>query len=33
MEKMALQLMLFAGDITKYGLSRAMSKADEQKSQ
>ena len=33
MEKMALQLMLFAGDVTKYGLSRAMSKADEQKSQ
>ena len=33
MEKMALQLMLFAGDITKYGLARAMSKADEQKSQ
>ena len=32
-EKMALQLMLFAGDITKYGLARAMSKADEQKSQ
>ena len=26
MEKMALQLMLFAGDITKYGLARAMSK-------
>jgi hypothetical protein len=33
MEKMALQLMLFAGDVTKYGLSRAMSKADEQKTQ
>ena len=33
MEKMALQLMLFAGDITKYGLARAMSKADEQKDQ
>ena len=33
MEKMALQLMLFAGDVTKYGLSRAMSKANEQKSQ
>ena len=33
MEKMALQLMLFAGDITKYGLARAMSKADEKKSQ
>ena len=32
-EKMALQLMLFAGDITKYGLARAMSKMDEQKSQ
>ena len=31
MEKMALQLMLFAGDITKYGLARAMSKMDEQK--
>lgn len=31
MEKMALQLMLFAGDITKYGLARAMGKADEQK--
>jgi hypothetical protein len=31
MEKMALQLMLFAGDITKYGLSRAMSKAEEKK--
>ena len=30
-EKMALQLMLFAGDITKYGLARAMSKADEKK--
>ena len=28
-EKMALQLMLFAGDITKYGLARAMSKMDE----
>jgi len=26
---MALQLMLFAGDITKYGLARAMSKMDE----
>jgi len=26
-------LMLFAGDITKYGLARAMSKMDEQKSQ
>jgi hypothetical protein len=33
MEKMALQLMMFAGDVTKYGLARAMSKADEQKSQ
>ena len=33
LEKMALQLMLFAGDITKYGLARAMSKMDEQKSQ
>ena len=33
MEKMALQLMLFAGDITKYGLARAMSKMDEQKDQ
>ena len=33
MEKMAPQLMLFAGDITKYGLARAMSKADEQKDQ
>ena len=31
MEKMALQLMMFAGDITKYGLARAMSKADEKK--
>tara|TARA_Y100000310_G_scaffold85641_1_gene82486 strand:- start:290 stop:646 length:357 start_codon:yes stop_codon:yes gene_type:complete len=30
MEKMALQLMLFAGDVTKYGLARAMSKVDEQ---
>lgn len=29
LEKMALQLMMFAGDITKYGLARAMSKADE----
>jgi len=25
--------MLFAGDITKYGLARAMSKMDEQKDQ
>ena len=33
MEKMALQLMLFAGDITKYGLARAMSKMDEQKNE
>ena len=31
MEKMALQLMMFAGDVTKYGLARAMSKIDEQK--
>ena len=31
MEKMALQLMLFAGDITKYGIARAMSKADDSK--
>ena len=29
MEKMALQLMMFSGDVTKYGLARAMSKADE----
>ncbi len=33
MEKMALQLMMFAGDVTKYGLARAMSKMDEKKSQ
>ena len=33
MEKMALQLMMFAGDVTKYGLARAMSKMDEQKNQ
>ena len=33
MERMALQLMTFAGDVTKYGLARAMSKLDEQKSQ
>jgi len=33
MEKMALQLMLFAGDVTKYGLARAMSKAEDQESQ
>jgi hypothetical protein len=30
MEKMALQLMLFAGDVTKYGLARAMSNAEDQ---
>jgi hypothetical protein len=30
-ERMALQLMMFAGDITKYGLARAMSQADEKK--
>jgi hypothetical protein len=33
MEKMALQLMLFAGDVTKYGLARAMSKTEDQESQ
>jgi hypothetical protein len=33
MEKMALQLMMFSGDITKYGLARAMSKAEDQESQ
>ena len=33
MERMALQLMMFAGDVTKYGLARAMGKMDEQKSQ
>ena len=33
MEKMARQLMMFAGDVTKYGLARAMSKMDEQKDQ
>jgi len=33
MERMALQLMMFAGDITKYGLARAMSKADESRAQ
>ena len=33
MERMALQLMMFAGDVTKYGLARAMSKMDEQKNQ
>ena len=32
-EKMALQLMMFAGDVTKYGLARAMSKADNKESQ
>jgi len=31
MERMALQLMMFAGDVTKYGLARAMSKLDESK--
>ena len=31
MERMALQLMMFAGDVTKYGLARAMSKMEEQK--
>ena len=31
MEKMALQMMMFAGDVTKYGLARAMSKVDEKK--
>ena len=31
MEKMALQLMMFAGVVTKYGLARAMSKMDESK--
>jgi len=30
---MALQLMLFAGDVTKYGMARAMSKAEDQESQ
>ena len=29
MEKMALQMMMFAGDVTKYGLARAMSKMDD----
>lgn len=29
-ERMALQLMMFAGDITQYGLARAMAKADEE---
>jgi hypothetical protein len=33
MEKMALQLMLFAGDVTKYGLARAMSKTENKESQ
>ena len=33
MEKMALQLMLFAGDVTKYGLARAMSKVEDQENQ
>ena len=33
LEKMALQLMMFSGDITKYGLARAMSKAEDQESQ
>ena len=33
LEKMALQLLMFAGDVTKYGLARAMSKMDEQKDQ
>ena len=31
MEKMALQMMMFAGDVTKYGLARAMSKMDDEK--
>ena len=31
LERMALQLMMFAGDITKYGLARAMSQMDEKK--
>ena len=31
MEKMALQMMMFAGDVTKYSLARAMSKVDESK--
>ena len=31
MEKMALQMMMFAGDVTKYGLARAMSKMDDDK--
>jgi len=33
LEKMALQLMMFSGDVTKYGLARAMSKAEDQESQ
>jgi|TARA_R110000803_G_C11911415_1_gene313292 hypothetical protein len=33
LERMALQLMMFAGDITKYGLARAMSQMDEKKNQ
>ena len=33
LEKMALQLMMFSGDITKYGLARAMSKMDENKNE
>ena len=33
LERMALQLMMFAGDITKYGLARAMSQMDEKKDQ
>ena len=33
MEKMVLQLMLFAGDVTKFGLARSMSKAEDQESQ
>ena len=31
MEKMALQMMMFAGDVTKYGLARAVSKMDNEK--
>ena len=31
MEKMALQMMMFAGDVTKYGLARALSKMDDEK--
>jgi hypothetical protein len=33
LEKMALQLMMFAGDVTKYGLARAMSQLDDKKNQ